>query len=240
MKILEKCIAKAASNGDEPAVTLAFLGDSITQGCFELVERADAGFDNNHDRKNAYPAKVAHILGILYPTVPVNVINAGVAGKSAPHGLARLDRDVISHKPDLTVVCFGVNDSGKGVDGIGIYTDALAKIFDRLTEAGSEVIFMTPSMMADHISQRLTSPTMQNTAERFVKRQQAGVLDQYVAAAKELCATKNIPVCDCYQLWKSLRAGGVDTTQLLANYINHPTRDMHWLFAYELVKTMFA
>lgn len=240
MKILEKFTAKAADNSSMPAVTLAFLGDSVTQGCFELIERADTGFDNSHDRENAYPAKVAHILGILYPTVPVNVINAGVAGKSAPHGLARLERDVISHNPDLTVVCFGINDSGKGIEGIGTYTDALEQIFDRISETGSEIIFMTPNMMADYISPRLTSPRFQNTAERFVKRQQAGVLDQYIAAAKAVCASKGIPVCDCYQLWKNLRVGGVDTTQLLANYINHPTRDMHWLFAYELVKTIFA
>jgi hypothetical protein len=50
----------------------------------------------------------------------------------------------------------------------------------------------------------------------------------------------DIPVCDCYALWKTLYKSGVDVTELLANKINHPTRDMNWMFAYELVKTMFG
>ena len=32
---------------------------------------------------------------------------------------------------------------------------------------------------------------------------------------------------------------GVDVTELLSNKINHPTREMNWLFAYSLVETMF-
>ena len=31
---------------------------------------------------------------------------------------------------------------------------------------------------------------------------------------------------------------GVDTTELLSNYINHPKREMHWLFASSLVDAM--
>ena len=50
----------------------------------------------------------------------------------------------------------------------------------------------------------------------------------------------NVPVCDCYALWKQLEAGGVDTTELLSNKINHPTREMNRLFAYELIKTIFT
>lgn len=238
MKILEKLAAKAADNSGAPAVTIAFLGDSVTQGCFELTERADEGFDNCHDRGSAYSADVARILGVLYPTVPVNIINAGVAGKDAPHGLERLERDVLSHKPDLTVVCFGLNDCGKGPEKLGEYTDALGKIFDRLTEAGSEVIFLTPNRMADHVSPQLLSPLFRNIADLIAKRQEAGVLDRYMEAAKVLCREKRVPVCDCYEKWNCLRANGVNTTELLSNKINHPTRPMHWLFAYELVRTM--
>ena len=75
-------------------------------------------------------------------------------------------------------------------------------------------------------------------AEKVASRQNAGVLDQYLDAAKALCREKGVPVCDCYGKWKQLSAGGVDTTALLANGINHPTRQLHWLFAYELVRTM--
>ena len=238
MQILKKFAAKAASNDSAPAITLAFLGDSVTQGCFELLERAEGGFNNCLDRQHVYHTYVQQILATLYPSVPVNVINAGVAGKDATHGLDRLERDVLSHSPDLTVVCFGLNDCGREEGGLAQYIAALEQIFARLQQAGSEVIFMTPNMMATHVSPRLTAPLFRTIAETVAKRQEAGVLDRYLDAAKALCRDKGIPVCDCYEKWKLLHAGGVDTTQLLANGINHPTRQMHWLFAYELMRTM--
>ena len=40
----------------------------------------------------------------------------------------------------------------------------------------------------------------------------------------------DIPVCDCYSAWKKLSETD-DTTQLLANRINHPIAEMHKLFA---------
>ena len=116
----------------------------------------------------------------------------------------------------------------------------LRKIFTTLTENGSEVIFMTPNMMAYYVSRRITSPMIREIAENVVNYQQSGLLSRYVEAAREVCNAKNVPVCDCYQIWTDLRESGVNTTNLLANYINHPSRSMHWLFAYELVRTMFS
>ena len=238
MKIVKKLAAKAVDNGAAPGVTLAFLGDSVTQGCFELLPRADTGFVNCHDRQHVYHTYLQQILAVLYPSVPVNIINAGVAGKDASHGLERLQRDVLAHNPDLTVVCFGLNDCGAEDNGISQYTEALSKIFDRLEEAGSEIIFMTPNMMATRVSPLLSEPLFQDIAEKIADRQGRGVLDRYLDSAKALCRSRGIPVCDCYEKWKLLQASGVDTTELLSNKINHPTRQMHWLFAYELVKTI--
>ena len=48
----------------------------------------------------------------------------------------------------------------------------------------------------------------------------------------------NIPVCDCYAKWKEL-AKTQDTTMLLANRINHPTKEMHELFAQSLFEMIF-
>ena len=46
-------------------------------------------------------------------------------------------------------------------------------------------------------------------------------------------------MCDCYALWQRMHESGVSVTDLLANKINHPTRAMNRLFAYELLRTMF-
>ena len=65
-----------------------------------------------------------------------------------------------------------------------------------------------------------------------------GDMDLYMDAARALCAERNIPVCDCYAKWKKMAENGIDVTELLANKINHPTREMNWLFAVSLLETM--
>ena len=68
--------------------------------------------------------------------------------------------------------------------------------------------------------------------------QNGGYFDKLIDIARDICSARGIPVCDCYAIWKSLHAAGVDTTELLSNKINHPTREMNKMFAYELVKCM--
>ena len=189
------------------------------------------------DRENVYHKKVSEILGILFPTVPLNIINAGIAGTKAPYGLSRIERDVLSKKPDLTVVCFGLNDCEKEDEGIAEYIESLRGIFHRLKEAGSDIIFMRPCMMVENVSETI-HPSFVELAEKLSDRQRRGVLDRYMDAARELCAEENIPVCDVYAKWKRMSERGVNVTELLSNKLNHPTREMHSLFAISLVETM--
>lgn len=240
MDIISKLAKKAQNNWEEPSVTIAFLGDSVTQGCFEVYKTSEKGIQTVFDKNSAYHAYIARILAVLYPTVPVNIINGGISGGSAPHGLARLERDILIHHPDLTVVCFGLNDSGKGQDGLVDYLTALEQIFIKLEESGSEIIFMTPNMMATEVSCHIKDDHIKKIASEISKRQTEGGLDQYIEGAKDLCKARGITVCDCYAKWKILAESGVNITELLSNKINHPTRDMNYLFAVSLVETMFS
>lgn len=219
--------------------TIAFLGDSVTQGCFELDMKADGGIENVYDKDSAYHNYVAKILSVLFPGIPINIINAGVAGETALGGEKMLERDVLAFHPDLTVVCFGLNDSDTGMENIETYTSALRNIFHRLKEAGSEIIFMTPNMMNTKVSMLLKEDFMKKVAVKTQQIQNNGVLDSYMEAAKKVCSECDVIVCDCYAKWKKMNEKGVDITELLANKLNHPTREMHWLFAAMLVDTMF-
>ena len=239
MKIIDKMAQKARSNMDLPGVTIAFFGDSVTQGCFEICEIRPGEIEAIYDKNAAYHTYLARIFAVLFPTVPVNIINAGISGDNATHALTRLDRDVLSHSPDLTVVCFGLNDCGGGEAGIPGYTAALAEIFRRLTAAGSEVIFMTPNMMCTKVSHTVDRELFRNVAAAIAGLQNAGVLDKYVAAAVETAKANGVRICDCYAKWKRMNECGVDTTELLANRINHPDRNMNWLFVAALTETMF-
>jgi lysophospholipase L1-like esterase len=238
MKTLKKIIERQKDNHNPP-VTVAFLGDSVTQGCFEVYKKSETTIETVFDKSAAYHRYFEMIFDVLCPKAPVNIINAGVSGSNAKAGLQRLDEFVISHKPDLTVVCFGLNDCKNGIEGISTYVDSLSAIFDNLTSAGSEIIFMTPNMMCCTISPHITDAVTKEIAEMCMDNQNKGMLDAYIDAARALCKEKGIPVCDVYKKWKRMAECGIDVTELLANKINHPTREMNWLFAASLLETIF-
>ena len=240
MKIIKKMAGKQQDNWEQEGVTLGFLGDSVTQGCFELYQRTDGSIETYFDQRSTYHGYVAKLLSMLYPSVPVNIINAGISGGNAPHGAGRLERDLLSHHPDLVVVCFGLNDVMNGLEKIQDYTEALSDIFRKLKEADVETIFMTPNMMNTELSPHLEKEVFRNVAKDAMKMQNSGAMDEYMAAAMDVCQKYGVTVCDCYGRWKKLAEGGVCTTELLANHINHQSREMNWLFAVSLVETMFG
>ena len=239
MRVIDKIAEKSRNLEGKDNVTLCFFGDSVTQGCFELYKNAPESVETVFDSKNAYHSKVMQIFSVIFPNVPINVINAGISGANTAEGVERLERDVLSHKPDLVVVCFGLNDCTKGTEKVFEYKENLRNIFSGIKKSGAEVIFMTPNMMNTYsvsdISDSYITELQEDICEIFKK----GFLELYVNAAREVCAEENVRVCDCYAKWKTLYECGVDTTRLLANFINHPRREMHWLFAYSLVEEMF-
>ena len=148
MELVRLLKAKAADNKAAGGVTLAFLGDSVTQGCFALYRSPDGTLGTFFDQMHVYHQYLKQILSILYPSVPINIINAGISSNTAQDGLQRLERDVICHRPDLAVVCFGLNDANNSPEGISAYETALRAIFRSLHQAGIETVFMTPNMTA--------------------------------------------------------------------------------------------
>lgn len=239
MKIIDKFKMKAENRETAPSVTIAFLGDSVTEGCFDVYKDEKGGIGTYVDIDSVYHTKVKKIFSKLYPTAPLNIINAGVSGNTSWAALERMEKDVISHGPDLCVVAFGGNDAFVADGSEEKFADSLAKIFDRLLDKGIEVIFMTEHMMCRRVSCHLSEPMLIETAKGVAEREVDGRFKSFMEAGKKVAKEKNIPVCDIYAKWEKMHEGGVDTTSLLANHINHPDEDMHWLFAYSLVETMF-
>ncbi len=238
MKITEKIRNKANGLYNYRQPVIAFSGDSVTQGCFEVYVKPDGNLETVFDSSECYGEKVKKIFSMLFPAANITVANAGISGNSADVGYKRLNEDVLSLKPDLTVVCYGLNDHGRKQDGLELYKTSLKNIFDALKDAGSEIIFMTPNMCTDRVDVSIKEEPIKKCAEKVAGIVNDGWLDTYIEAAKQVCRQENVPVCDCYKIWKTLDKNGVDVTSLLSNKINHPTKQLHWLFAYELVKLM--
>ena len=238
MKIIEKIAAKNKDFHGQRSPVIAFLGDSVTQGCFELfIDKYDK-VNTVCETRNSYGSLLKEKCERYFPKASPIIINAGLSGGHAPAGAARLERDVLRFMPDLTVVCFGLNDCQNGKNGIASYTDALETIFERSKEAGSEVIFMTPNMMCNGVYKGFADERIEKIAVAMAEIQNGGGLDEYMQAAVQTAKRCGVKISDCYGKWKQLDRNGADIIALLSNRINHPTREMHRLFCDMLFDTM--
>ncbi len=239
MKIIEKLNAKQDIYGGKP-VTIAFFGDSVTQGCFECDINQGGEIVTVFDYKSAYSTRIREMLNILYPQVQVNIIDSGTSGDNTTNARDRIDRDITPFSPDLVVVSFGLNDSCSGLDALDKYADNLRFILNKVASNGAEVIFLTQNAMNTKISYSMKEENvLLHTARITENVQNSGILRAYMNKAKEIASECGAKVCDIYPMWEKLIAGGVDTTELLANKINHPIREIHYYMAMKLIETMF-
>ena len=201
-------------------ITIVAFGDSVTHGSVGAGEM---------DYETVYWNLLRRKLNEVRDTIPVNVINAGIGGTTAARSVARLESQVLCHRPDLVIVCFGLNDINGTLEA---YLDALRVIFERCRESGAQVIFMTPNMLNTRVDER-TEARFAAYAVKTAEMQNGGKMDLYMESACALAREMGIAVCDCYAKWREM-SRTQDITDLLANYINHPTREMHELFAQSL------
>ena len=225
MKIKEKINLDMQGLIEHGPITIVAFGDSVTHGAVGSGEI---------DYESVYWNRLRKKINAKRNYVPVNVINAGIGGITASSSVGRLEKQVLAHNPDLVIVCFGLNDVNAELE---TYLTALRTIFMRLKESDTEVIFMTPNMLNTYVAD--DAPIMHKEyAKKTAEMQNEGRMDLFMHSAVALAKELDIAVCDCYQQWKEL-SKTQDITQLLANRINHPTREMHELFAENLFKVIF-
>jgi len=150
----------AVVSGDK----IAFLGDSITA----------AG-----KRPGGYCQLV--IDGLKKDDIKAEVIFAGVSGHKSNQMLARLEKDVLSKKPEWMTLSCGVNDVWHGKRGVPLedYKKNITKIVDQAQAASIKVMLLTSTM---------------------IKEDQANTLNQqllpYNAFIRELATTKKCLLAD--------------------------------------------
>ncbi len=144
MKILKTCFALALvaagavncfsgelilKSGDK----LAFLGDSITQ--------FGAGYPGGY-------VKLV-ISGLDANGVKVEPVFAGISGHKSNDMLARVDKDVLSKKPNVMTLSCGVNDVWHGERGVPLdkYKENITAIVDKVQAAGVKPVILTSTMI---------------------------------------------------------------------------------------------
>jgi len=119
---------------------IAFLGDSITA----------AGA-----RSGGYCLLVLD--GLQKQGIKVTGVLAGISGHKSNQMLARLEKDVLSKKPDWMTLSCGVNDVWHGKNGVKLpdYKTNITAIVDKAQAAGVKVMILTSTMIREDQSNSL-------------------------------------------------------------------------------------
>ena len=223
MRIKDKIFSDRTRLEKEGPINIVAFGDSVTHGalcgCFNY--------------ETVYWNLLRQKINAIRDYVPVNVINAGIGGATAKGSLQRLESQVLSHSPDLIIVCFGLNDINGRLED---YLSALKIIFEQCKQQ-CDTIFLTPNMLNTYVAEDTPKEHFEY-AKKTAEYQTSGRMDLYIHSATKLARDVGVEVCDCYSMWKEL-SKTEDTTKLLVNRINHPTQQMHRLFADALFETIF-
>ena len=225
MRIREKILLDKDGLVRYGAINVVIFGDSVSHGAINGYQ----------DYENVYWNRLKKKLNKFRDYVPVNMINSAIGGTTAKQSLKRLDSQVLRFMPDLVIVCFGLNDANGELED---YTNALGEIFKRCKASGAEVVFMTPNMLNTRVAED-TPRGLVEYAKKTCAIQNGGKMDEFMRTALAVAKDMGVTVCDCYSKWKALSESR-DITELLANRINHPTPEMHELFAEELYRVIMG
>ncbi|WP_395740434.1 SGNH/GDSL hydrolase family protein [Prosthecobacter sp.] len=161
---------------------IAFLGDSITVG----------GWGN--------PAGYVRLViaGLEANGVKAEAVPAGISGHKSDQMLARLDKDVLSKKPQWMTLSCGVNDVWHGPRGVplddamaksgtyddkvstrGTYKKNITAIIDQAQAAGVKPVMLTATVIHENLDSK-----------------ENGLLAPYNAFLRELAKEKKIPLAD--------------------------------------------
>jgi len=192
-----------------------FAGESVRVICFG---DSVTGVYYHTGSRRAYTDMLGIALRQAAPQANIEMLNAGISGNTTENALARIDRDVISHRPDLVTVMFGLNDMTRMP--IETYRENLKAIVQKCQAAGSEVILATPNNVI-------------TTGDRPTEK-----LIEYCDVIRQVGSELNVPVCDAYRELDAVRDHAAFDWRLLMSDAIHPNMAGHTRIATCLAQTI--
>lgn len=189
----------------EPLNVVAF-GDSITAG-------GDATAP-----ERIYWQQWLTALRARHPKSTITGVNGATGGDTTVQGLQRLQDKVLTQKPDLVLIAFGMNDQNKGSVPLDRFEANLGELVDRIRkDTPAEIILL---------SSCLPNPNWHYTSGR---------MPDYGRATQKVAAAKHCAFADVLTNWSAV----IDRKKpedLLANNVNHPNDFGHWIYFQVLEK----
>jgi len=148
-----------------------------------------------------------------YPQSKITLENGATGGDTTVQGLERLKNKVLTRKPDLVLVGFGMNDHNINFVAPDRFQKNLKSIVKKIkSKTGADVLLLSTFQ-----------PNNDWNANAHNMKTYAGITK---AVAKE---TKSA-YADVYSVWKKVLKRK-DQPSLLNNNINHPTNFGHWMYS---------
>ncbi len=196
-ELLKATRTKLAAGGP---LTLVAFGDSITNG-------GDASLP-----ELIFWQRWAAELGAKYPRAQIKAINGATGGDTTTRGLQRLQEKVISVRPDVVLIGFGMNDHNRRGVPLPDYERQLRELVTRIRGATTAevILFSTfpPNPQWMHGTQRMA---------------------EYAAVTARVAAELRCAYADVFNNWQAM-AARKRPEDLLANNINHPNDFGHWVY----------
>ena len=179
----------------EPVKVVA-LGDSLTQGW--LVSQGYLYF-------------LREMLLDIYPSCEISLINRGIPGNTSEQGVERVYRDVVSQKPDLTLVQFALNDAYTGVSQPEFRENIKSIIISIQSSTESEVKLVTSVPLTDEVENR-----------------HAG---NFYSVLQSLASEYRLPLAEVHRYWSARMGEGLDPDDLYQFDGIHPTEEGYRIMA---------
>jgi len=187
-------------------VNIVCHGHSVPAGYFQTPKV---------DTFNAYPHLLHKALKERFPNAVLNVIVTAIGGEHSESGAARFERDVLSLRPDVVTIDYGLNDRAIGLERAKAAWEKMIRAAD---SAGTKVILLTPT---GDTTDRMDDPD--------------SPLHRHARQIRDLARTHDVALADSFAAFERYVEEGGDVTDLMSQ-TNHPNRKGHDLVTAELLK----
>jgi lysophospholipase L1-like esterase len=167
------------------------------------------------DTFNAYPYLLHRGLKDRFPYAVLNVTVTAIGGENSESGASRFERDVLSLRPDVVTIDYGLNDRGIGLSRARA---AWQTMIDLSQVARVKVILLTPT---PDTGAKLDDP--------------ADPLNQHAQQIRNLARANNVALVDSLACFENAVRNGQPLDGLMSQS-NHPNRKGHDLVAAELLR----
>jgi lysophospholipase L1-like esterase len=186
--------------------------------CSLLAVRIVALGDSTTASMKSWAPEVPEVYADLLPGalarhgIHAEVVNAGIGDTTTQDAVLRLDRDVFSHRPQLVVVQFGINDSwvdaDEGAAGPRLtraeYRNNLRTIIAAARAHRARVVLMTPNPMRwgdpYYLKVFREHPRILDVDQpRGIDR----LLDEYAQDVREVAHAEHVPLVDVFAAYEA-------------------------------------